>query len=284
MEVFGRVRRPHPATEFPDELEQWGVPGPVESASIQLPFGAVPAARAGYGRATALWAASGRHHVEDDWWIALSLTPFVDYNMALLHGDGSADAAPHVLDEVAAARVPAVVMLAGAGLSAGEVLREAGWVCTGALPFMARDTGPAELDPCFRELEPGDLAAARRLAGRAFGVPDEVGAILFADDALEREGAHLWGVFDDGELRCCSASVWIGDEYSVGWGLSTAPEHRRGGYARRLLRSSAARRLADGPPLALLMATPAGRHLYEQEGYVTLEHWQIWSRSRWVLR
>lgn len=256
----------------------------MESSATPLPYGSVPDARTGYGRATALWATGGLHHVEDDWWIALSLTPYVDYNMALLHGDAAADAAPQVVDEVTRARVPSVVMLAGAGLGAAEVLRESGWVCTGALPFMALDNGPARLDPSFRELEPGDLAAARHLAGRAFGVPDEVGAILFAEDALEREGARLWGVFDDGELRCCSASLWVGNEYSAGWGLSTAPEHRRSGYARRLLRSTAARRLVDGPPLALLMATPAGRHLYEQEGYVTLEHWQIWSRPRWVLR
>jgi len=257
---------------------------PVESPPMPITFAQVPDARTGYGRATALWAGSGRHHVEDDWWVALSLTPYVDYNMALLHGDGAADAAPQVLDEIAAARVPAVVMLAGGGLVAAEVLREAGWVCTGSLPFMARDRAPAELDPCFRQLEQRDLADARRLAGLAFGVPDEVGAILFAEDALAREGARLWGVFEDGELRCCSASVWVGREYSVGWGLSTPPEHQGRGFARRLMRSSAALRLDGGPTLALLMATPAGRPLYEQEGYVTLEYWQIWSRARWVLR
>ncbi len=256
----------------------------MESSPTPIRFAAVHHARTGYGRATALWATGGRHHVEDDWWIALSRTPYVDYNMALLHGDTAAQVASQVLDEVTAANVPAVVMLAGAGLAAAEVLRDSGWVCTGTLPFMARDNGPAELDPHFRQLERHDLADARRLAGLAFGIPDEVGAILFAEDALGREGARLWGVFDDGELRCCSASVWVGDEYSVGWGLSTAPEHRRSGYARRLMRSSAARRLAGGPPVALLVATPAGRPLYEQEGYVTLEHWQIWSRARWVLR
>ena len=255
----------------------------MESSPTPITFADVPGARTGYGRATALWAAPGHHLVEDDWWIALSLTPYVDYNMALLHGDTGPDAAPRVLDEIARAGVPAVVMLAGAGLGAAEVLRAAGWACTGSLPFMARDKGPAQDDPDFRLLEQHDLVDARRLAGLAFGVPDDVGTILFADEALDRPGARLWGVFEDGELRCCSATMWVDGEFSVGWGLSTAPEHQRGGYARRLMRASAARRLAGGPPVALLMATPAGRHLYEQEGYVTLEHWQIWSRPRWVL-
>jgi len=259
------------------------VSNPGESSPTPILYADVAGARTGYGRGTGVWSSVGHHQVEVDWWIAFSLTPYVDYNMALLHGDSAVGAAAGVLDEVATAGVPAVIMLAGAGLAAAEVLRDAGWVCTGALPFMARDRGPADLDPCFRQLGSDDLDEARSLAGRAFGVPDEVGAILFTEEALRREGTRMWGVYEDDELRCCSCSVWIGDEYSVGWGLSTAPEHQRAGYARRLMRSSAARRLADGPPVALLLATAAGRRLYEQEGYVTLEHWQIWSRRRWVL-
>lgn len=258
------------------------MPNAEVSSPTPILFADVAKARTGYGHATGVWAGGSHHRVEDDWWIACSLTPYVDYNMALLHGDTAVGAAPAVLDEVADAGIPAVIMLAGAGLAAAEVLRDAGWVCTGALPFMARDKGPAALDPCFRQLGHADLESARQLAGRAFGVPDEVGAILFTEEALARPGTRMWGVFEGDELRCCSCSVWV-DGYSVGWGLSTAPEHQRGGYARRLMRSSAARRLDGGPPIALLLATPAGRHLYEQEGYVTLEHWQIWSRRRWVL-
>jgi len=255
----------------------------VQSSPTPVHYADVPGARTGYGYGTGVWSSVGHHQVEDDWWVAFSLTPYVDYNMALLHGDTAVDAAPGVLDLVAETGVPAVLMLAGAGLAAAEVLREAGWVCTGALPFMARDKGPAEADPHFRPLGSEDLEEARRLAGRAFGVPDEVGAILFTEEALRRDGTRMWGVFEDGELRCCSCSVWIGDRYSVGWGLSTAPEHQRSGYGRRLMRSSAARRQGGGPAVSLLLATPAGRHLYEQEGYATLEHWQIWSRRRWVL-
>jgi GNAT superfamily N-acetyltransferase len=230
-----------------------------------------------------VWAASGRHCIEDDWWIALSLTPHVDYNMALLHGDGAVDAVPLVLGEVDRADVPAVVMLAGSGLQAAQALRDAGWACTGALPFMGKGHGPTDGDTWFRMLEPGDLVQARHLAGLAFGVPDEVGAVVYADDALGREGARFWGLFEGDTLRCCSVSQYVGNEYSIGWGLSTDPAHQRSGYARRLMRAIAAQHLAEGPPTALLMATLSGRPLYEQEGYVTLEHWQIWSKPRWVL-
>ena len=254
-----------------------------DASPTPIAFADVPAARTGYGEAAGVWGSAGVHEVHDDWWLALSLTPYVDYNLALLHGDSAVGAAPGVVERVTAAGVPAVVMLAGAGLAAAPVLADAGWVCTGALPFMARDRGPAEHHPDVRELRPDELPEARRLAGRAFGVPEEVGAIIFADATLERAGARVWGVFDEGQLRCCSVSQWVDGTWSAGWGLSTDPDHQRSGYGRRLLRASAARRLESGPPTALLMATPAGRHLYEQEGYVTLEHWQLWSKPRWVL-
>lgn len=254
----------------------------MDSSPSPVPFSDIPEARTAYGRSTAIWADPSRHHVERDWWIALSLTPYIDYNLALVHG--GSEVARHVLDEVTGAAVPALIMLAGSGLAAGDLLTEAGWVCTGALPFMGKDHGPAEEDPQVRLLVQRDLVEARRLAAAAFGVPEEVGAIVYAEEALVRPGARMWGLFEGDALRCCSVSQYVGDRFSVGWALSTAPEHQRSGYGRRLMRASAARRLAEGPPIALLMATDEGRHLYEQEGYVTLEHWQIWSRPRWMLR
>jgi GNAT superfamily N-acetyltransferase len=233
---------------------------------------------------TAIWAGATRHQVEDGWWIALSLAPYVDYNLALIHGDDGPDVAPMVLDEVVRADVPAMIMLAGAGLCAADVLGDADWVCTGTLPFMARDYGPTEDDPHLRMLERHELPDARRLAAAAFGVPDEVGAIVYTEEALDRGDTRLWGLFEGDTLVCCSATQYVDGRYSVGWALATAPENQRAGLGRRLMRATSARRLAEGVPVALLTATDAARHLYEQEGYATLEHWQIWSRPRWVLR
>jgi GNAT superfamily N-acetyltransferase len=256
----------------------------VDASLNPVAYADLPLARTGYGLGTAIWAGSTRHQVEDDWWIALSQTAFVDYNLALIHGERGAEVAPAVLDEVLRAEVPSLIMLAGAGLAAADPLREAGWVCIGARPFMGKDHGPAEDDPHVRRLERHELAEARRLTSTAFGVPDEVGAIVFAEDALEREDCRLWGLFEDGTMLCCLADRYVDGRFCVCWALATAPQNQRAGYGRRLLRASAAHWLAEGIPVALLMATDAGKHLYEQEGYVTLEHWQIWSRPRWVLR
>ena len=255
----------------------------MEPTSIVAPSLGLAEARTAYGRGTAVWSAPGLLHVEEDWWIALSLAPCVDYNMALLHGADGADAVSQVLDEVKSAHVPAVIMLAGAGLQAGNALADAGWVCTGALPFMGQGSVPAHDDPDVRLLAQHDFVQARGLASSAFGAAEAVGATIYSEDALEREGTRFWGLFEEDTLRCCAVSQYIDGRYSVGWGLSTAPENQRAGYGRRLMQAYSARRVAEGLPVALLMATPEGRHLYEQLGFATLEYWQIWSRRRWVL-
>jgi GNAT superfamily N-acetyltransferase len=255
----------------------------MDQVSNPVDLGDLASARTGYGLGTAPWAAF-RHQVEDDWWLAMSGTHHVDYNLALLHGPTSAQVAPRILDEVAAAGVPALVMLAGAGLGAVEVLSEAGWVSTGALPFMGKMHGAAEDDPDVRLLESDELDGARRLAAAAFGVPEEVGAIVFTDAILERDDCRTWGLFEDGRLMCCALNVHVRDRFCVGWALSTAPEHQRAGYGRRLLWAVSYRRQQTGPPISLLMASRAGTRLYREPGRAVFEHWQIWSRPRWVLR
>jgi len=256
----------------------------MEPAPSPVGYADIADARTCYGRSTSAWSSSVRLQVEDDWWVALSGTPHVDYNLVLLHGPASPGAAPRLVEEVTAARLPSLIMLAGAGLAAAEALRDAGWVCTGALPFMARIGGPAVDDPDVRRLTADDLPAARALAAAAFGVPEEVGAIVFADGAQDRQDCRLFGLFEDGVLRSCSFTQWVQGRYSVGWALSTAPDRQRSGYGRRLLRASTYHRIhGGGPPVALLMATPVAERLYREERYVTLEYWQIWSRARWVL-
>jgi GNAT superfamily N-acetyltransferase len=255
----------------------------MEPQSNPVDLGDLASARTGYGLGTAPWAAF-RHHVEDDWWIAMSGTNHVDYNIALLHGPTAPQVASRVIDEVDAARVPALIMLAGAGLRAADTLAEAGWISTGALPFMGKMHGTAEDDPAVRLLESNELADARRLASAAFGVPEEVGAIVFTDAILGRPDCRTWGLFEGGQLKCCALNVHVQDHFCVGWALSTAPEDQRSGYGRRLLRAVSYRRQQTGPPISLLMASRAGTRLYQEPGRVIFEHWQIWSRSRWALR
>jgi hypothetical protein len=137
-------------------------PNPVAFTSLTV-------ARTCYGQSTIVWA-SLKHQVEDDWWMGLSGTPYVDFNVALLHGESSLEVVPHVLDEIREAGIPALIMLAGAGLGAGHLLTEAGWKCIDSKPFMAKRGGSAQDDPNVRELEQHELARARHLSADAFSM------------------------------------------------------------------------------------------------------------------
>ena len=241
-------------------------------------------ARRCFGLGTEAWSSAGRLQVEDDWWIALSGTPHVAYNLALLHGPGSLEVAPRLIEEIHEAHVPSLIMLASVGLGAVGPLRDAGWMCTSAMPFMAKLTGPECDDPAVRRIAPDELPAARALAADAFGVPEEVGAIVYGDSAVGREDALVLGLFEDGELKCCSYGQWVAGRYSVGWALATAPGNQRSGYGRRMIRAGAYHRAhCGGPPVAIATATPVAERLYLEEGYATLEYWQGWSRPRWML-
>jgi len=100
------------------------------------------------------------------------------------------------------------------------------------------------------------------------------GTIVYADDATDRNDCRIWGLFEDGELKCCSHGMWVKNRYSVGWALSTAPGNQRSGYGRRLLRASTYhRRQGGGPPVALLTATPVAERLYHGGGNATLDYW-----------
>ena len=138
-------------------------------------FADLPDARTCFGRGTEAWSTAGRLQVEEDWWVALSGTPHVDYYLVLLYGTTSPDVAPGLIDEISAAKIPSLIMLAGAGLGGVGALRDAGWVCTGAMPFMARTGGPAFDDPAVRRIQIPEMPEARALAAAAFGVPTEVG-------------------------------------------------------------------------------------------------------------
>jgi hypothetical protein len=270
-----------PSSAIPDLASERSFGLPASPNPVE--FGSLAEARTRYGESTIVWA-SRKHQVEDNWWLGLSGTPHVDYNLALLHGPDSPRVVSEILSEIKTVGVPTLVMLAGPGLGAGDALAEDGWVCSGSLPFMGKRGGLAEDDVDVRQLKPHELGKARRLAASAFGVPEDVSAIVFSNDRASFEGCQSWGLFEGEELVSCVLTVWVG-EFSVGWALSTSPQNQRAGYGRRLVRALPFRRLKDdGPPVGLLTATTAGERLYLQEGYVTLEHWQIWSRPRWVFR
>jgi GNAT superfamily N-acetyltransferase len=233
------------------------------------------------GVSTKLWAAQGHHVVEDDWWIALSKTKSVDYNAILCHGDNGAEAFARSLNEVRDANVPAVIMVAGAALGMTNALNREGWVCVGAKPLMVMTDIDAVADPDARRLQPEELADAQAIISDAFDVAPKFAEIALPSVAASDPTREAWGVFDDGALVSCVGAVTV-DNTIVIWSMATPRALQGRGYGRRLLSSVLAASRANGADTSILYASAPGEPLYRSVGYTVVEHWQVWSRPRWV--
>lgn len=238
-------------------------------------------ARQGYGRSTAVWA-TVEHHVEPTWWLALSGAPAIDYNTALLHGPDAPKRVPELLARIDEVGAPTVVFLAGEGLAAGQVLSDAGWSCGSAIPLMYGEPRTGALDPRVRLLGEDDLGAARRVVAEAFDIPDESAAALYHAGLTTRHDVLAWGLFDP-DLVLCSVEALVGDDAFVGWALATLPSRQRHGYASSYLRHIDEWHHRHTGRRSLLLGTNASARLYANRGHPVLEHWQLWSKPRWVL-
>jgi GNAT superfamily N-acetyltransferase len=239
------------------------------------------------GASTRLWAGSEGVRLKDTRWSALSGASSVEYNVALCHGDGGGRDLEHTLEEVAAAGVPAIVMVAGEALADVQTLVSADWICIGATPFMALDLEHDELDAGdpdaqVRRLSSDELPAARALLEEAFALPSELTSVALPDASVSAEGQAVWGLFEGAELLTCAAFVAV-QEAIVGWSVATPPRLQRRGYAVRLLRAVLENSADQGATLSLVYSSAAGEPLYRTLGFRELERWQMWSRPRWVL-
>jgi hypothetical protein len=238
--------------------------------------------RALLGESTVLWAGPGGFRANQSGWLALSGVKSVDYNIALCHGSSQSTGLRHTLEEVTAAGVPAIVMVAGEALADVGVLVEANWICIGATSLMARGLRGGESDEAVRRLKLDELPCARGLVQEAFDLPAELSAVALPDALMSTEGQALWGLFEGEEMVSCTAFVRV-QEASVGWSVATPPRFRHRGRAARLLRGVLAQNALEGATISLVYASARGEALYRELGFHELERWQMWSRPRWVL-
>lgn len=238
------------------------------------------------GASTTLWAGEARVSVQADHWSALSGAPSAEYNVVLCHGDTADGGLDAGLEAIGAAGVPAIAMVAGAALGRVQRLVELGWVCIGSVPFMRCELGgeiAAGLDSTVRRLAQGELGAVRRLVETVFGIGPQLAELAVPSGAADRAGQSVWGINGDaGELVACLASVRCEDVVAI-WSMATAAETRRRGHGTALLRCALAAAAQDGCRASLLYASAQGEPFYRALGYRVLEHWQLWSRPRWVL-
>jgi len=179
---------------------------------------------------------------------------------------------------------PAIIMLAGPGLGTAQKLVEIGWVDVGALPLMELNspTGPGADKSGVRALSLEDLPAARELLSDTYGLDRGSAVAAVPDRVLTRA---TWGP------GACSTGTSSNRVSPVRWqtGSSWCGPWPPGPTARAGLRPSPPRggpgptgRSGGGQWLTAAVLG-SGQRLYSALGYSELEHWQLWSRPRWVM-
>lgn len=240
--------------------------------------------RSAVGASAVLWAGEDGVRVEPGRWVALSGARSINFNAILCHGASEGELLKASVDDISAAGVPGVIMVAGEGLGEVHHLAQLGWVCAGAAVFMIRDLEEAASlprDPNVRKLGAAELPAARQIIADRFDLPEKLALVALPPDSADRPGQSVWGGFDElGEMVSCIVAVETGDYLST-WSLATARAARARGYAHRLHYTMFAD--AASHHRAALAHIPAHNEpVHRSLGYVELERWQVWSRPRWV--
>ncbi len=240
--------------------------------------------RSAVGASAVLWAGEDGVRVDPGRWVALSGARSISYNAILCHGASDGELLRASVEDISAAGVPGIIMVAGEGLGEVHHLAQLGWVCAGAAIFMIRDLEEAASlprDPNVRKLEPAELPVARQIIADRFGLIEKLALVALPPDAADRPGQSVWGGFDErGEMVSCIAAVEAGD-YFCTWSLATARAARARGYAHRLMYTMFAD-AASNHRAALTHTLVHNELVHRSLGYMELERWQTWSHPRWV--
>ena len=236
------------------------------------------------GGAARLWAAPEHHEVHDEWWVACSGELNVNYNVACCQSSAPDALVEHCLQPLLDLGRPAIVMLAGAGLASAQRLAEIGWVTVGALPLMVLTppTGSFSSLTGARALSPEELPAARELLIDTYGLDDSSAVAAVPDGIVTSQDMEAWGLYDGDRLVSFFTSV-VEDGLAVVWSMATRADSQGHGYGRALLGSALGQLFERGATGSLLQSSAVGQKLYGGLGYSSVEHWQLWSRPRWVM-
>lgn len=267
--------------------------GTEDTAAPQRPD-ALSRLRCELGATAEVWAGPAGATIREDRWSAISGARRVDYNLVVCHA-GVPGSVAEGIEELAAAKVPGVLMLAGRALGQAQTLVGAGWVCIGSVPFMelllAAPGAPsvcAERPPTHHagvifRCGAAELPEARAVIQEAFSLEPEHGLVALPPDAAQRAENAIWALRDSGGRVVCALIAVRRDDAVAIWSMATVPAARRAGYGAAVLGAALAEAARLGVKRCLLYASEAGEPLYRSLGFRELERWQLWSRPRWVL-
>ena len=212
---------------------------------------------------------AGETLVGPGWFAALSHEQSGELNVCGLTPVATVSSAQALLSSIET-DLPLIVFVSSeSDPEAGAFLEANGFdTVTVPEPLMQTTRPPAPSETAFR-VEPAVGGAALDAGIALTSEANTVGRELLEQSirhAAESGAAQMWLAWDEAEPI---SIVWIGRyEESLGVMEMMTPErHQRRGAGRALLTHALAAEWRDDTELAVLVATPAGRRLYESIGF-----------------
>ncbi len=212
--------------------------------------------------------------------LVLSGEPVSDLNYAII--DAGSHAEGHMREFVQVAKSRKIPMLVLLSPEAAPLLKAAAQELRlkfeGYFPFMVyRPENPRFDESSFqisRVDNPGDLKASNAAAASAFGIPLVSVDRAFGPAFLEGPGVDLF-IARQGEVTVSTVQT-TRSGLKVGiWAMATPPDQRRKGAGRALLNYVIAYHCQRGADLFYLVATPAGKPLYDRVGFQTMTQAEV---------
>jgi GNAT superfamily N-acetyltransferase len=210
----------------------------------------------------------------------LSGEPVADFNYAIV--DAHPNAEDQLRDFVGLARskhLPLVVIVSEeAGDSLEPVAKRLRLHFAGRLPLMTSAVAPGPTTTPFDVASvrtTSDLAESNQLIASAFALPPESVDRVFTSALLEAPGGEAFIVRQSGIPMSSVQTTRAGATVGI-WSMATPPEHRRKGAGRAALAHAMASHASRGATLFYLLATEAGKPLYEHIGFRRISDAAIW--------
>jgi len=214
--------------------------------------------------------------------IGLTGGPAADFNMAMFDEDPDDFAVfDDFVSRVNASRISALAMLSGAaGRRLGPVAKMKGLIEAGTAPLMTRSEAlpdaPNSEFVTKRVTEAREMSVFGDLAASAFAMDHPWVDRTFAAASLLDAPALRFYIAYRGDAPM-SAVCTSGAGSTVGiWTMSTPPDMQRKGAGRAVLLAAMQDHAKRGAETFYLIATAAGKPLYDRLGFTTVDDLSIW--------
>ncbi|MFG0304837.1 MAG: GNAT family N-acetyltransferase [Phycisphaerales bacterium JB040] len=198
-------------------------------------------------------------------------------NIVITHDGVTPDELGEAVGPLCAEAVPSAVLLTnGHDVDLASVLSGNGYVAAETMPLMSVTPDmlnstdmPSEYELVEVTPDHHDLWLAAFAAG--YEIPADLAscfAPLKAIPRLEPGSARYYAAEINNDFAAVSMTWDHGGAVGV-YCVATRPEHRRRGLAAHLTAESVQRAWSDGPQLAVLQSSAAGRSMYERLGFTT---------------